>query len=129
MPNVSNSTATHARFTAPSTAGETAQTEGPGKSGNSVGHRAKAEIAAATTDQPLPSNITGKVASALARGLPVDSLLALQTSPDAVVDDAGTDAVPDPAPLDTAITDGDAVITDLSGSTVQAQTTEPSAGS
>lgn len=50
----------------------------PGKSAASVGHMAKAKIAEAASEQAMPANIQGKVASALARGLPVDSLLALQ---------------------------------------------------
>ena len=54
----------------------------PGKSGDSVGHRAKMAISQAGESADLPKNIQGKVASALARGLSIEALLSIQDSAD-----------------------------------------------
>lgn len=62
---------------------------GKGKSGESVGHQAKAAIAAAEAEN-LPSNIQGKVASAIARGLDITALLAPAPSEDVPGDGADT---------------------------------------
>ena len=111
MTSIDTSTAVRGnQAIAPTTANEA---QGPGKSAEAVGHRAKAAIAAASEGQTLPANIQGKVASALARGLPLDSILALQPPADdgdTVVDDAtlqpdaGTDvtATPDDTSTETA---------------------------
>ena len=59
---------------------ETTQPAAPeqrGKSADSVGHRAKAAIAAAENGD-LPSNIQGQVASAIARSIDFTALLAVE---------------------------------------------------
>ena len=153
MPSVSNSPAMHARHADRTAPSETAPTDRPGKSGQSVGHRAKAAIAGMATDQPLTANFQGQVASALARGLPVEALLALQQSPDVTGEDTGTDATTDTATTDVATTDttvtdtattdttvtdiattdptvaSDAAILDLLEEAAEDQTADPSAGS
>lgn len=57
-----------------------AETAGPGKSAQSVGHLAKAAIAESSRTE-LPSNIQGKVASLIARGLDYAAVLATPPPP------------------------------------------------
>ena len=67
-----------------------AETAGPGKSAQSVGHLAKAAIAESSRTE-LPSNIQGKVASLIAQGLDYAAVLA------APAEDAPPAAPPNPA--------------------------------
>lgn len=48
------------------------------KSQEAIGHLAKAAILDAAGDSEMPKNVQGKVASALARGLELDTILNLQ---------------------------------------------------
>lgn len=65
-----------------------------GKSANSVGHQAKAAIAAAENPD-LPSNIQGQVASALARGIDFTPLLAInRTDTETAITDGTVTDVP-----------------------------------
>lgn len=89
----------------------------PGKSDQAIGHQAKRAIADAGAVADLPKNIQGQVASTLARGLSLDSILSLQPaqpgptsepptdSPadDAVVSD--TDGIADASPADSTVSD------------------------
>ena len=66
----------------------------PGKSGDAVGQRAMMDIAKATLGETGPRNIQGEVASALARSLSIDSILALQQPTDAQDAVAPVDVTP-----------------------------------
>ena len=76
---------------------------GPGKSGQSVGHRAKAAIAEATRLDFSP-NIQGKIASMMARHINVTAVLSPGEPPpppiaaNTVEDVPADDAVADPVP-------------------------------
>lgn len=66
-----------------------------------VGQQAKTAIAGAADPAALPHNIQGKVASSLARGLPIEALLAVQSeaSPQPPAPEA---SAPVPGEVDTA---------------------------
>ena len=99
----------------------------PGKSGQSVGHQAKAAVAAAASDGvDLPRNAQGMAASAIARGIDPASVFAALVAPeptpptgDGAVDEppvptgepdgAVTDPTETPADDPVVATDGDAV--------------------
>ena len=87
--SVTNASHMHAKLISSPPDATVTETALPGKSGNAVGQRAKAVIAGMNAADPLPKNFQGVIASNMARGLPIESILALHQAPDPVVDDAG----------------------------------------
>ena len=87
----------------------------PGKSADSVGHRAKAAIAAAD-NADLPPNIQGQVASAIARNLDFTALLAAEApagegeEPALPVDEATPPAEETALPVDEAVPPADELV-------------------
>ena len=76
---IDSSVAPHAlNRSASSTASLDATTEVSKPGAHGIGRQAKAAISAVADGRELPKNIQGKVASTLARGLPLETIVSLQ---------------------------------------------------